>query len=516
MNKPIVRALLLDALYQILDNKVFRLLIILVMVPVALSFLVGFREEEIVFFFGLKTFDYSGFLSMFESAFAGKTPPRIQAIQIVQRFLVESLSGNVGILFCIAATSFFVPRMLEQGTADTLFSKPLSRATLLVARYLSGVLFVFLLASALVVGVHLGLTLVSGYSDPGFLWGILTLTYVFALVHSFSTCVAALTRSSTAAILCTLVFFMGAGCTHSLWLAKEHNVEIEETRDGTEAEDPEGRQRTGPALDREDKWIKVLITALDIAHYTLPKTTDADALTSILRRSVEGTPEVIEDTVGGLTIYLAPNFGEEYEVVGKRLDQDNDVRFEVDWTVSNASGKEYAQIRIQRLHRRFETQPDGSQGAELAKHLNSRIHSRQRPEELEGLAGVTGAEAVRGRVAKRSASFVRWTEVTNGEAEQREEVLFGFEDYFYLLSSRWKADWLTEDERELHMQYFLDGFSFPALEEVLVRDHVLWFKNRLSVVAPLKFNILFSIGSSIAFAIAMLFISWLALRRINF
>ena len=44
--------------------------------------------------------------------------------------------------------------------------------------------------AAMVLGVHAGLTVVSGYSDPGFLWGLVTLTYVFSLVHAFSTAVA--------------------------------------------------------------------------------------------------------------------------------------------------------------------------------------------------------------------------------------------------------------------------------------------------------------------------------------
>ena len=36
-------------------------------------------------------------------------------------------------MFCIAATAFFVPRMLEKGAADTLFTKPLSRVVLLLS-----------------------------------------------------------------------------------------------------------------------------------------------------------------------------------------------------------------------------------------------------------------------------------------------------------------------------------------------------------------------------------------------
>lgn len=514
MNVAIFRALLLDALYQVLDNKVFRLLVLATLVPIALSFLVGFREEEIVFFFGLKTFDYNAILGFIGQPDMDGSNLRIRAIQGMQSLLVENLSGNIGILACIAATSFFVPRMLERGTADTLFSKPLSRATLLLARYLSGILFVFLLASFLMVGVHAGLTIVSGYSDPGFLWGALTLTYVFALVHSFSTCVAAVTRSSTAAILCTLAFFVFTGCTHGLWIGKERAQALALTQDGTESAEGDERRASGPNFD--DPWIKRLVTALDIAHYTLPKTTDADALTSLLRRSIEGDPNLLTDMTGGLQIHAAPSFGAKANVQESRAYQDDAQSFDLSWTQKDSDGSEISQLRLQRFHRRHETLEDGSQGSALEKSFGSSSHRRIRKKELATLEGASAIAAIRGRVASRSASFVRWSQDTPGGSEGREEIAFGYGVYTYLISSRWKTAGLPADERELRLDEFLDGLSFPALDETLTADKDTWLQKKLSFSAPLKFNILFSIGSSIAFALAMLFVSWLALRRINF
>ena len=47
MNATVLRALLRDALYQIQDNKVFRLLLVVSLVPVAFTFLIGFHEDAI-------------------------------------------------------------------------------------------------------------------------------------------------------------------------------------------------------------------------------------------------------------------------------------------------------------------------------------------------------------------------------------------------------------------------------------------------------------------------------------
>ena len=205
MNRIMAKALLADAFYQVLDNKVFRLLVLLSIGLVAPTFLVGFREDGVHFLFGWKTFTYKEFVSAFGVPVPEIHDIHVAVIQQVQAIFVGGLAGTIGILFCIAATAFFVPRMLEKGAADTLFSKPVARFVLLLARYVAGLLFVGVLAFVLVLGMHIGLLVTSGYSDPGFLWSALTLVYIFALVHAFSTLIAVYTRSSVAAILFTLM-----------------------------------------------------------------------------------------------------------------------------------------------------------------------------------------------------------------------------------------------------------------------------------------------------------------------
>ena len=144
MNTSIVRALFEDSLHQVLDNKVFRLLVIFTICMVAPTFLIGFHSDHLSI---LWNWDYS----YNELAPLGlRVPPNVRAdemlIKGIQTVVIEGVAGVVGIIFCIAATAFFVPRMLEKGAADTLFSKPVSRITLLVMRYFSGLLFVGVLS----------------------------------------------------------------------------------------------------------------------------------------------------------------------------------------------------------------------------------------------------------------------------------------------------------------------------------------------------------------------------------
>ena len=47
MNGPQLRALVADAIYQVLDNWVFRILACLTILPILLTFLIGFRDDKI-------------------------------------------------------------------------------------------------------------------------------------------------------------------------------------------------------------------------------------------------------------------------------------------------------------------------------------------------------------------------------------------------------------------------------------------------------------------------------------
>ena len=58
MNLTILRALFEDARQQVLDNKVFRLLILLTALPILGTFLVGFREDHISFLWGYQVIEY--------------------------------------------------------------------------------------------------------------------------------------------------------------------------------------------------------------------------------------------------------------------------------------------------------------------------------------------------------------------------------------------------------------------------------------------------------------------------
>ena len=68
MKVSAVSALFQDALYQVLDNWVFRILAVLTGCLVLVTFLIGFREDEVVLLFGLKTWSYADLTHNFGQA----------------------------------------------------------------------------------------------------------------------------------------------------------------------------------------------------------------------------------------------------------------------------------------------------------------------------------------------------------------------------------------------------------------------------------------------------------------
>ena len=117
MNPNTIKALGRDALYQVLDNSVFRILVGLTTIPILLTFLIGFRESEIVFLFGLQRWSYDGllqFLGNVQGLGAGAFPEaQSLVIDVLLSLIFDYVVGWFGVLFCIAATAFFVPNMIE-------------------------------------------------------------------------------------------------------------------------------------------------------------------------------------------------------------------------------------------------------------------------------------------------------------------------------------------------------------------------------------------------------------------
>jgi len=526
MTGSMVRALLQDALQQVLDNRIFRLLVIVVLGLVAPTFLIGFRQHEVRVLWGWQELTYEQVYN-----WLGKSPASIRdvqadAIQIYQSFVVDKLCGNLGMVFCVAATAFFVPRMLEKGSADVLFSKPLSRTTLLLARYVSGILFVGILASALVIGMYLGFLLVSGYGDTGFLWGAWTLVYLFAIVHAVSTLAGVLTRSTIASTLIALVFFMGTGCVHQGWRIRTYFEDAHLTQKlRAQMEADKDSEVELPAMldDNPGTFTRLMLLTIDTLHYTLPKTSDADIITRRLRRAVESHAVALEDEAAHLSIPHAP---EGFEIVGGGLPEPKKGRVMVDlqaqpiaWRLAGPGGEEKARIEISRRSRVVE-RPGGAGGTDPgSKPRTRRLSASMAAAEWTERAKSTGAldsEVTERKFAVDGVPTVvlGWYEKADGGRRARQVAVLSAGDWLVEASETADTGWTSPPERAEHLDRFLLALEIARISEF--ENPSEWFERRFAGDAPLPYNLWFSIGSSIAFtAVILAFASW-KLSRIDF
>jgi ABC-type transport system involved in multi-copper enzyme maturation permease subunit len=484
VNKPILRALYLDAYYQVLDNKVFRLLAVLVCALVLPTFVFGAREQGLVILFGVKTISWASL-----SWLVGGTHNPDLIVQRFQDIVVSGLAGSIGILFSIAATAFFVPRMLEKGAADVVFSRPVGRTLLLFARYCAGVLFVAILAGSLVLGMHLGLLLVSGRSDPAFLWSILTIVYVFALVHAVSILVGVLTRNSVAALLATILFFTLNGCVHNVWILSEYAREQTQVQP---EDDP-------AAVPREDGVPKLLYQGLDALHFVLPKTTDADLIVRKLRSAIVDSAPIVRDSVTGTRLAESP---QGLTLVGAPGDRDLE-REAAHWKSAPGSEAE-SEVTFRREARVLEGKPRSARTA--ARTLSTELEKSGKT-----LTPAPGPEPD----ARLRPEIVCWKESSSEGEWSRATAYLSLGDWLLVVESRQRP---VSESGAGAGDLARSFFRRIRLDENDPRgmDPVHWYERQLDWTAPLRHNIFLSIGSSILFALLVLALAAWKLRRIDF
>jgi ABC-type transport system involved in multi-copper enzyme maturation permease subunit len=195
----------------------------------------------------------------------------------IENRLVNTIFGWVIVLLGIVATASFIPTMMRKGSVDLLLSKPVTRARLLIFKYLGGLTFVFLTAGLLILIVWVNLGLRSGIWAWGFLLTIPLLTFFFAILYAFSALAAVLTRSTVVCILLTCCAWFVLWLVGLLYgLAHPDPRPTDSARAKLEAAQQRDSDSDGLALPG---WASTSLSAL---YHGLPRTRDLSRLTTRL------------------------------------------------------------------------------------------------------------------------------------------------------------------------------------------------------------------------------------------
>ncbi len=180
-----------------------------------------------------------------------------QMVAGIEAFLADWIAGVGGIIFALVVTASFVPDMLQKGRIDILLSKPIRRPTLMVYKYLGGLLYVLFNGAFLVGGCWLALAARSGHWDPSFLWSIPVLTVFFGILYGFSIWLGVLTRSPIVSILGSM----------ALWFISSSLGGVRQLF----------KSQMAPVV--LPGWAE---KAVDFVYYVLPKTSDLKAINNYL------------------------------------------------------------------------------------------------------------------------------------------------------------------------------------------------------------------------------------------
>jgi ABC-type transport system involved in multi-copper enzyme maturation permease subunit len=265
-------------------------------------------------------------------------------LYLLEDTVVNGIGAWVAVLISIIITAFFIPNMLRKGTIDLLLVKPIHRTSLLLYKYVGGLLFILLNTTVAVGGVWLALGLRSGIWAPSFLLTILVITAFFAILYAVSTLFAVLTQSPIAAILLTIAVWFVLWLVGFLYqlgeavrLQEERRAaakRVEEAMGPPAAEAPAAkdapadkgeagdkkaedgekeakRRREEPEIPfRSDNWF---FNTVRKVHFVLPRTKDLDQLMSrILIRDLLTANQVKEQKIDDTRV----SWGESLTVSG--------------------------------------------------------------------------------------------------------------------------------------------------------------------------------------------------------
>ncbi len=171
-------------------------------------------------FFGISTFILLLFIVLFASVDMSAFIPadalgmnsqwglKDGIVSGLKLLLINPLYGG-GLFLSIFAASSFIPVMLEKGSIEILLSKPVSRAQIIIGKFL-GVTFMVFMNITYFVSI---LTILIGIKfqvwDFFFFSTIFTITLAFAVLYSLIILIGIITKTSLPAmILSYLIFFI--------------------------------------------------------------------------------------------------------------------------------------------------------------------------------------------------------------------------------------------------------------------------------------------------------------------
>jgi ABC-type transport system involved in multi-copper enzyme maturation permease subunit len=170
----------------------------------------GLSTALILFFLFLLKIDVVQGAMATVSLFGHANPHGMEVAKLVRQVhaAIASFLYTAGMFLAVFASAGLIASIFEPGRIELLLSKPVSRAHLLMGRYLGNLLVVALNVIYLIGGVWLVIGWKTGIWNTRFLMAIATTVFMFAVLLSVITICSVLTESAAFGIMVTFALMI--------------------------------------------------------------------------------------------------------------------------------------------------------------------------------------------------------------------------------------------------------------------------------------------------------------------
>ena len=262
--------------YRLLTAKKLFWIALLLTILIAMAYAsVGFSPQGITVLFGL--YDFENDLIVEGSLFA-----EYLYMLIFTDYLVPWWLGSFALVLALISVCPVFPDFLKTGSIDVAISKPMSRVTLFLIKYLGSLLFVAIQVLDFCVIVFLAQGVRLNIWNPEIFWAVVLLTFVFSLIYSVAVLVAVLTRSVLFSLLMALLVW---GTTLSIQWAESalYKFTYVVPAMGMSIDLKTGESKQAGKEEQVDEDMESFYQKVKVVALPLPKTRDA---TYLLKKKV--------------------------------------------------------------------------------------------------------------------------------------------------------------------------------------------------------------------------------------
>jgi hypothetical protein len=190
-------AVLGDSLRLLRARKMFGISLLVSLMLGVLYASIGFNDQGMTIFFGLKQVADPNLVAGSENAAAFY-------IMLFTDVIVRFWLAWIVLLLALISTLSIFPDFLAEGSIGVSLSKPVSRSGLFLLKYLGALLFVAVQVGGLALVAFVAIGWRVGEWNPGIFWAVPVVTFVFSLIYCVSVLATVWTKSTAFSLLAAL------------------------------------------------------------------------------------------------------------------------------------------------------------------------------------------------------------------------------------------------------------------------------------------------------------------------